>query len=327
MRPTSRPQSALRCPLNHLLGTEANVRVLRVVLLSDIPIGASEIARRAELQPSGVARVCTRLEDLGVIEAVGRGARNRQYRRAARFALKALVDLFREEERRALAVTQELKAAVQAHVPWAKSAWIEGPVAAGRDRPGDPVVVGILVDPATVDASRVELGQAMLAIESNHDVAIDVRVVTGADLETAGQERLADLEQARPLMGPLPLDLIGIPPQPGGKSRAPRRLHQSLDLRSRDIARLVADRIAKDPSKVEDAKRYLDRRIPSASAGERLELQEWQHILSTMSIPRLRRFLLQDDARAARLRQSSPFSHLLSQDERRALFTARRQRP
>jgi len=53
MRPTSRPQSALRCPLNHILGTEANVRVLRAILLSDIPIGVPELARRAELQPSG----------------------------------------------------------------------------------------------------------------------------------------------------------------------------------------------------------------------------------------------------------------------------------
>src|SRR3972149_6177663 len=86
MRPISRLQSALRCPLNHLLGTEANVRVLRVILLSDIPIGVSEIARLAELQPSGVARVCARLEDLGVIEAVGRGPRDRPKRPSPRFA-------------------------------------------------------------------------------------------------------------------------------------------------------------------------------------------------------------------------------------------------
>src|SRR3989304_4752199 len=86
MRPISRLQSALRCPLNHMLGTEANVRVLRVILLSDIPIGVSEIARLAGLQRRGVARVCARLGDLGVIEAVGRGPRDRPDTRSPRFA-------------------------------------------------------------------------------------------------------------------------------------------------------------------------------------------------------------------------------------------------
>jgi len=115
---------------------------------------------------------------------------------------------------------------------------------------------------------------------------------------------------------------MGIPQKPRGTSRSSKRLHQHLDLRSKDIARLVADRIARDPSIVEDAKRYIDRRLPSASAGERLELQEWQNLLTSMSVPRLRRFLVQDDARAMRLRQSSPFLHALSQAQRRALFEA-----
>lgn len=323
MRPPSRPQSALRCPLNQILGAEANVRVLRVILLSDIPIGVSELARQAELQPSGVARVCTRLEDLGVIEAVGRGARNRQYRRAARFSLRGpLVDLFRQENQRALGVIQELKTVVQGSAPWAKAAWVEGSVALGTDQPGDPVVLGILVEPSAVESTRVEVRQRLLPVESNHDVAIELRVVTSADLETADPQRLADLAKVRPLMGPLPLDLIGMTRPPRGPARFPKRLHQQLDLRSKEIGRLVADRIARDPSIVEDARRYVDRRLLSASAGERLELQEWQNILSTMSIPRLRRFLLRDDARATRLRQSSPFLHALSQEERRALFQA-----
>ncbi len=322
MRPTSRPQSALRCPLNQILGTEANVRVLRVVLLSDIPIGVSELARRAELQASGVARVCMRLEDLGVIEAVGRGARNRQYRKAARFSFaNALQQLFREEGQRAIGVMQALQNTVQNSLPWARAAWIEGPVALGTDRPGDPIVVTALVDPAAVDTARVEVWQRLLPVQSNHDVAIELRVVTLADLETADTARLAELEQVRPLMGPLPLDLLSASRSPQAPTtKASKKRHEHLDMRTKEIARLVAERIGRDPSLVEDARRYLERRLPSASPGERLELQEWQTILSTMSIPRLRRFLLQDDARATRLRQSSPFLNALSQEERRDFF-------
>jgi hypothetical protein len=286
-------------------------------------MGIAELARQADLQPSGVARVCTRLEDLGVIEAVGRGVRHRQYRRASRFPLAVpLMDLFRVESQRALGVIQELRAAVQGATPGAKAAWIDGPAALGTDRPEDPIVVSVLVEPDGVDAARMELWKRLLPVQSHHDVAIELSVVTLADLETASPARLDGLKEVRPLAGPAPLDLLSIPQRPRGKPRGARKGHEHLDLRSRDIARVIADRIRRDPSIVEDARRYIERRLPSASPGERLELEEWQGILSTMSVPRLQRFLVQDDARATRLRQSSPFLTAISQEERRALLEA-----
>ncbi len=328
MRPTSRPQSALRHPLNHVLGTEANVRVLRVILLSEIPIGVSELARRAELQASGVARVCERLEDIGVIEAVGRGARNRQYRQSARFPLGALlVDLFRRESQRAIEVMQELQNAVHGGAEGVRGAWIEGPVASGTDRPGDPIIVTLLAEPAAVDALRVEMWRRLLPIQTRYDVVLELRVVTIADLETATKERLAELEDVRPLLGPPPRDLIEAA-RTTRRSTTPRhtKRHQHVDARAKEIARVIADRIARDPSIVDDAKRYIEKRMLSASPGEQLELREWQHILSAMSSPRLRRFLVSDDARATRLRQSSPFIGVLSDQERRRLFDAAKRR-
>jgi hypothetical protein len=101
---------------------------------------------------------------------------------------------------------------------------------------------------------------------------------------------------------------------------ARNKRHEHLDLRSRELARLIADRIAHDPSIVEDAKRYIERRLLSASQGERLELEEWQQVLATMSIPRLRRFLMKEGAQATRLRQSTPFLNVLSEQDRRTIF-------
>ena len=49
MRPTAEQQSALREPLNYILSTEVNVRVLRVIWRSQSPLGKSEVARRARL--------------------------------------------------------------------------------------------------------------------------------------------------------------------------------------------------------------------------------------------------------------------------------------
>jgi DNA-binding Lrp family transcriptional regulator len=320
MRPTKRPQSALRCPLNHVLGTEAAVRVLRVVMLTEIPIGVSELARLAELQPSGVARVCERLEDLGVIEAVGRGVRNRQFRRAPRFALgEQLVGLFSEERDRAQQIMQELRNVVRSVSPQAKAAWIEGSVAQGIDVPGDAIVVGLLVEPSHVESARDQVWAQLLAIQRRRDVVMDLRVLTMAELGTADQHRRAELERVELLTGPAPLDLIrtGRPVRMSGPRLAG---HAQLDARSKEIARVIADRIRRDPSLVEDARRYLERRIPSASPGERLELEEWQGILATMSVSRLRRFLVQEDARATRLRQSLPFLNALKPDERRRLL-------
>lgn len=323
MRPTTRPQSSLRCPLNDILGTEASVRVLRVLSLSDIPIGVSELARQASLQASGVGRVCTRLEDLGVIEAVGRAATNRQYRRSARFPFGAhLSALFAEERNRGDQVLADLRSAVHGDT-LIRAAWIEGALARGADRPGDPIVVGILTEPAGVERLRMGVWQRMLQIQRSKHVVVELRVLTSADLKTLSTDQRGQLEDVIPLQGPPPLDLVRDgPPGPRDTIRLRGRRHGDLDARALAIARAVAERIRRDPSLVEEALRYIDRRLPIASQGERLELEEWQAVLTGMSVARLCRFLIQDDARARRLRQSLPFVSALPAEERRAIIAA-----
>lgn len=324
MRPTSRPQSALRFPLTRLLGTEAHVRVLRLVLSSDIPIGVAELARRAALQASGVARVCARLEDLGVLEPVGRGARHRQYRRAARGPLVApLAALFFKERARAESIFERLRQAVRTGPTPIRAAWIEGPVAAGTDRPGDPLVVGVLAEPAVADRARRELEGRLRPLETYGDVLVEVRALTPADLATLDARGRAELDAALPLLGAPPLEHAPTRRPARRASRAGRATrHADREAESLAVAALLAERLRRDPSLVEDARRYLERRITRASPGEHLELEEWQRVLATMPLARLRRFLVRDDARGLRLRQSSPFLGALSADERRALLAA-----
>ena len=324
MRPTARPQSALRCPLNQILGTEANVRVLRAIFLSDIPISVSELARVTALQLSGVARVCVKLEDLGVIETVGRGARNRQYRRAGRFALaNALSMVFSEERTRANQVFADIRQAVQTVQPHIRAAWVEGPVAIEIDRPEDPVEVAVLADSASVEFVRAELWKILLGVQQLRDVSIELHVRSLADLKTASPADRDRWTNVSLLFGPSPLDLLHTgsdssptPPRQTGRGHALRDEQAAL------LAHAIADRIRRDPSIVEDAKRYIARRLADASSGEQLELREWSAILSVMSIARLRRFLVQDTGRAVRLRQSLPFLDVLPKDERDALMAA-----
>jgi hypothetical protein len=318
MRPPATPQSAFRFPLNHVLGAAANVRILRVISLSDIPIGAAELARRTSLRLPGVARVCERLEDLGVIEAIGRGMRGRQYRRASRFPLMAaLGGLFSAERDRAELIMRDVRDAVPRGHTHVRSAWLEGPVALGTDAPLEPLVVGVLAEPAAVEDVRLSTWQRLLGIQRSHDVTLELKVVTMAELATADKAWMTDLEQARPLFGPLPLDVLTAQKPRARKETGRARKHGDFDARSLMYAEEIAERIRKDPSLVEEAQRYIERRLPSASPGERLELEEWQGLLTTMSIPRLRRFLVQDTPQARRLRQSSPFVRVLSAEERR----------
>jgi hypothetical protein len=317
LRPPSHQQSALLCPLNHVLGTEANVRVMRALSLSDIPISIPEIARLTMLQPSGVARVCEKLEDVGAIEAVGR-TRNRQFRISSRFALtNLLVPLFATERSRAEQVMQAVTNAAQLNDPHLHATWLEGPAARDSDSPGDPLVVGALVDPDQVENLRLALWERLLPIQRQHDVLIELRMMTRADLQTASPDRLDELKDARPLFSAPPLSLA----QTGtsgelSSSRTGPMSHEVHDARSLAFARSITDRLKVDPSLVDAARRYIDARLTVASQGEKLELLEWRDVLSDMSVARLRRFLVEETPRATRLRQSLPFMGALSEDER-----------
>jgi hypothetical protein len=86
------------------------------------------------------------------------------------------------------------------------------------------------------------------------------------------------------------------------------------------LAGLVADRLARDPSLVERAQKYITRRLNRASAAERRELLEWNQILASTSLAQLRKFLVDPGERATRLRQTLPFVDILSKDERDRLF-------
>lgn len=322
MRPTARQQSAIHFPLNHILGTEANVRVLRAIYLSDIPIGVAELARVTALQRSGVARVCVRLEDLGVIETVGRGPRNRQYRRADGFPLaNRLSSLFQEERSRGDQIINDIRRTVLSVGGGVRSAWIEGPVATGDDLPEDSIEVHALVDSAHIDRVRNTLWQALVTVQQNRDVAIDLRVESQADLETASPDHVSRLTHIILLAGPAPLDLL----HPGAdlatpNMATPHRNHSLRDEQALALAYAIAARIKRDPSIVEAAKRYVTRRLAAASPGEQLELREWNDLLSTRSPARLARFLTESSERATRLRQSLPFLDALPPDERKAIL-------
>jgi hypothetical protein len=301
------------------LGTEAAVRILRVLTQTMSALGKTEVARRAQLNASGVRRAVDSLLDLGLLEPVGTGPRQSvRFRRDYPLAA-ALESLFEAERGRFDMLVDDLRSAVEVLEPPVAAAWIEGPVALGEDVPGDPLIIGILAPSPQVDSLTDHLFVALEGVMRRYDVLIEVRPRTRADLATASEHYLSQLASAIPLAGPLPLPYQEEPSDP---QRVQRHAggHSEVDRRMLKLAEVIADRLARDPSLVERARKYIARRLDRASAAERRELLEWRQLLSSTSLAQLRKFLVDPGERATRLRQTLPFVDVLEKGERDRLF-------
>lgn len=309
----------MRAPLNYVLGTEAGVRILRVLTQTKSALGKTEVARRAELNASGVRRAIDSLLDLGLLEPVGTGPRQSVRLRPDHPLAPALESLFEAERGRFDMLLDDLRLAVEELRPHVAAAWIEGPVALEVDVPGDPLIVGILAPSPQVDSLTDRLVVALESVMRRHDVLIEVRPRTRADLATASEHYLSQLASAILLVGPLPLSYPEeISDRRLGESH--RGGHTDVDRRMLKLAGVIADRLARDPSLVERARKYIARRLNRASAAERRELLEWKQLLASTSLAQLRKFLVDPGERATRLRQTLPFVDVLAKDERDRLF-------
>ena len=315
MRPIAQTQSALRMPLNNMLATEANVRVLRVLGDVRAPISAPELARRAQLQRSSVHRTLKALEELGIVEYVGTVPHAQVALRDQSPLAKPIRRLFAAEQLRYDELLAGLKRAADELERPPLAVWLEGRVARGDDRPGDPVLVSVVdrgrLLPKTTDALR----KAVRRLERKMDVQIEVRGRTVADLEAM------PAKDGETLLGAVAL--LGVPPggllqSHGRRAKTPNiRVHADHDARARAVARGIADAIKNDPTVVEQARRYIATRWRDASPGERKELAEWKQILKTASPARLRKILTDPGERATRLRQTLPFLGIASTDRPR----------
>ncbi len=317
MRPTTHPQSGFRAPLNHVLGTEANVRILRVLALAGTPLGQGELARRASLQPAGVRRVVASLARLGIIEAVGAGPRQ-QVRWRDEYPLAPLLrGLFKAETERVERLLNRLRHAAEALTPRPDAMWIEGSFAAGQDRPGDPLLIGVLARSGEAERIGELLRKDPAELERAEDVTIEFRVRSRADLIALPRAEQDALARAIPVYGLPPGSVFG---EPAASTSRQTRTHAEQDTRALALARAVATKLAKDPGLIQLARDRIARRLSEASPQEQAELREWDHVLRTMSQARLHAFLTDPGERATRLRQTLPFLGMLSQAERDAVL-------
>jgi hypothetical protein len=91
--------------------------------------------------------------------------------------------------------------------------------------------------------------------------------------------------------------------------------HRLIDERSLAFDRLIAAKLRTDPELIEKARANLGRWLGTVSPRSKPALLEWQRILEG-PFEDVLALLEATDERATRLRQSSPFAGILTQDER-----------
>lgn len=98
------------------------------------------------------------------------------------------------------------------------------------------------------------------------------------------------------------------------------RSHEWIDQRSLAMGRAIAGKVRAQPALFQIAKDNLKRWIQQRQPDVPIVLQEWQEILMQWLVEKILDLLTSDDENARRLRQSSPFAGVLSQEERRSIF-------
>lgn len=308
----AKPQSALRAPLNDIFGTEANVRLLRVLALAGTSLAAGELARRAELGRTSIYPALESLERAAIVTFVGAGAQRQIAFRASHPLARAIVGLFRAEQQKLDNMLAALGKIADSLRPRPVGVWIEGLL----EPPGDVVSCWVLGDPKSLAQLTDAFSQQLGSIEREYDVHIEVHGTTRSELAVrVAPERGAVFDNAVVLAGVIPRSVANA-------DEVRSTAHSEHDTRSRRLAIALGAKLKRDPGLVRAALARVVDRAKRASPGEQRELLEWERIL-TLSPARLQRFLADPGERATRLRQTLPALGVLTSAERNAVLNAR----
>ena len=310
MKKLNNQNSAIKHPLDDILGSRGHIMVLRQLSKAEFPTSHSELLDRTTLSRQGVYDVVSRLADYGIVEYVGSGKQKQVVLRNQYPLADIISGLFEREKQRFDNLLGQLKEKVRKSRLKPQSAWIFGKVAQGMDEYGDPVRIALLGELRTIDKLTEDFRDRLYDadISKKYDITFEVIGLVEADLES----------KPRVIEEPIIL-LWGIDPKTAfGKAEEESnyKTHGELDKRSLDDAKVWTKLLKKYPEVIPRAIDYLNSKIDEAKPGEHKELLEWRNILESMSYQRLKKFLESDSERSVRLRQSLPFWQVLNEHER-----------
>lgn len=302
MRPISKGQNSFRYPLNVILGTEAQIRLLRVMITEvNGPISIVDAAERADLTTLGARKAMKRLADAGFVCAVG-GGRKLQYEISQNDILvQPITALFSAENDRFEHILASIRKCIEIVEPPPIAAWIPS-------LPSDsehPIRICILQNPRNLRVTIKNLRILLQELEREIDMTIELSGYTKADTP---QKEFGSLH------------LYGLPPSRDNNSEngimSGVVSHEMQDKRLEEICRIIGKMINEDRSLIERAEKHTKLILKGKSDSARGDIEEWRDILQNYSARRLIQFLYSEEDRAIRLRQSCPFLAVLSEKEK-----------
>ena len=324
--PRPHSQSRLRAPLNEILGTAANVRLLRVLSLAGTSLAAGELAQRAGLGRTGVYPALAALEATGIIEYLGVGAQRQVRFRPDHPLGGAIANVFRAEAGRLDGLVDQLRS-VFGSLPTRHvlSAWLDGTALTDRVTPEpqdntDFMTCYVVAEARPLPDVLEEVRSHLPNVERRFEVNIDIVGMTRSEIGV----RLTPAAFRDPVLlaGVPPLALLDDADTRSARALRNQVVHEHHDDSARRLAHAIALRLQRDPSRGRVASAHLRKRMRLASKQEQLELKEWLRLLS-LPPKMLQRFLVDPGPRATRLRQSLPALGLLTPRERDAVLRAR----
>lgn len=303
MRPISNKQNSVQYLLDYILGSEAQLRLLRVILNEvEAPLGVSQLAVMAGLSPQWARRALNRLVECGIVLRIGGG-------RALKFGLRdkhplvgALRELFRAEQQYFDALVSSLRTMLLG-LREIRRAWIEKLPMSVRH----PVEIVVVAKARAIGWLGEEVRSRLIASEKQFDIIIEVELFTQADAPNPGRDAvfLVALEKTTPT----------------GTGRA-LQTHQQAEERSLLLAKGIAKLIRTKPSLIKRAKNHLNRLMHEDQGLASGDISEWRRLLETYSPERVSQLLVSRNSRADRLRQSLPFFAVLTAEEREELIAS-----
>ena len=298
MRPVASEQNLLRFPLNVLLGTQAHVRLLRVLADEVIgPINAADAAERAGLTEAGARRALIRLAKTGFVRRVG-GGRSQQFAlREADPLVGGLVGLFQAESDRfqelLSSLREILQEIVEIHVAWLDALPVHL---------GEPLHIFVIGDSKSLIWLGKEIRSRIEYVEQAFDLTIEVHRFSRADAPEVAWDEVM-LLAGSPIIAPST--------QRSGSADPADR-----ELRLLRLSQAIARLLDRNPSLVRRALKHIDLLLEQDQGSATDDLREWQSVLCKYTIERLIEFLISSTSRAQRLRRSSPFFAVLTPEER-----------
>jgi predicted transcriptional regulator len=310
MRPIVSEQDPLRYPLNEILGTQAHVRLIRVMANEvDGPLTTTDIAKRAGLTVPGAQKALKRLLKSGFVSRVGGGRKHQYEIQPSDQLMQIILELFKAEKNRYERLLTSIKNETKNLTPPPHAAWIQ---AVPREM-DEPLILGLLHNSLHLTKCIRHLRAALNQIEKDFDLTIELEGYTKADMQDL------DLDGIIILYGVLPTTSNG-PARPKGKKNL---THREKDHQLKLISQKLADLLKQDASLVRRAKDHIDRLLEEDQGMAARDLMEWRNILDTYSIERLASLFNSSSERANRLRQSNPLYAILNADERAQLANKR----